>query len=147
MSVPVRLREASAEDLQFILNLLKSNDLCFKDVPQKVDSLFVGYADSKIIGIAGVEVYGSVGLLRSVVIKEQFRRKGLGKALISGIVESAKLKGVKELYLLTTTAESYFAQMGFRKIKRCTAPAPIQNTDEFREMCSVTSILMRKKIE
>ena len=147
MSIPIRLREATAEDLQFILSLLKSNDLCIDDVPQKVASLFVGYSDSKIVGIGGVEVYGNVGLLRSIVIKKQFRRKGLGKALVSKIIESAKGKGLRELYLLTTTAEDFFSKMGFQKIKRDAAPAAIRNTAEFGEMCAVTSILMRKKIQ
>jgi amino-acid N-acetyltransferase len=98
------------------------------------------------VGIGGVEIYGVVGLLRSVVIEEQFRRRGLGKALVYRIIESAKRRGVRELYLLTTTAEDFFGRMGFIKTKRGAAPTVIQNTTEFRELCEATSILMRKKI-
>jgi amino-acid N-acetyltransferase len=121
--------------------------LCFEDVPQKVTSLSVAYADSKIVGIGGVEVYGEVGLLRSVVIKEQFRRKGLGEALVTELIKSAKAKGVRELYLLTTTAEDFFGQIGFKKTKRDAAPSAIKNTTEFKELCTATSVLMRKKIK
>jgi amino-acid N-acetyltransferase len=121
--------------------------LCFEDVPQKISSLFLGYADSKVIGIGGVEVFGKVGLLRSVVIKEQFRRKGLGKMLISEIIETTKRRGVSELYLLTTTAEDFFSRIGFKKIERNAAPAAIKNTTEFKELCSVTSVLMWRKLQ
>jgi amino-acid N-acetyltransferase len=146
MGAPIRLREASVADLQIILGLLKSNSLCFEDVPQIVTSLYVGYTDSKLVGIGGVEVYGRVGLLRSVVIEEQYRGRGYGGALVSGIIENARKKGVRELYLLTTTAEHFFGRMGFKKTKRNAAPSEIQNTTEFKELCRDTSILMRKRI-
>jgi amino-acid N-acetyltransferase len=145
MSVRIRLKEASTKDLQFILDLLKSNNLCFEDIPQKAISLFVGYVDSEIVGIGGLEVYGKYALLRSLVIEEQFREKGYGKALCKELIQRAKNKGVRELYLLTATADKFFREIGFEKIKREGAPAAIQNTTEFKEMCPVSSTFMRKK--
>jgi amino-acid N-acetyltransferase len=139
------LREASTEDLQFILGLLKSNNLCFEDVPQKLTSLFIGYVGSKIVGIGGVEVYGELALLRSLVIEKPFRGKGYGKALYEELIQRAKSKGVRELYLLTTTAEEFFREIGFEKIKRDSVPTAIQNTTEFKELCPVSSICMRKR--
>lgn len=146
LGVRIRIREATEQDLPFVVGLLKSNDLCYEDIPQKVRSLFIGYVDSKVVGTGGVEVYGQYGLLRSLAVEQPFRGKGYGKALVSKVIESAMRKGVKELYLLTTSAENFFTQLGFRKVERNNSPAAIQNTTEFKELCAVTSILMRKKI-
>ncbi|WXG44551.1 MAG: arsenic resistance N-acetyltransferase ArsN2 [Promethearchaeati archaeon SRVP18_Atabeyarchaeia-1] len=147
MSVEIRLRQATGLDLPMIKELLKSSNLPFEDISQKAGSMFVAYAHSKVIGIGGLEVYGNVGLLRSVVVEESIRGKGYGKALVHELTENAELVGVKELYLLTTSAERFFAQLGFHKVKRNRAPAPIRDTTEFKELCPVTSALMLRRTE
>jgi amino-acid N-acetyltransferase len=146
MSATIRLRRATQKDLQLVQGLLKSNNLCYEDIPQKVSSLFIGHLRDQVMGIGGVETYGRYGLLRSVVVEEEYRGEGYGSALVELIMKNAKKNGVKDLYLLTTTAEGFFAKMGFEKIKRDEVPSQIQNTTEFKELCPKSSICMRKSI-
>jgi amino-acid N-acetyltransferase len=146
MSATVRLRGATQKDLQWIQGLLKSNNLCYEDIPEKIKSLFIGYVGANVMGLGGVEAYGRYGLLRSIVVEDGYRGKGYGRTLVKLIMKNAKKNGVKDLYLLTTTAEGFFAQIGFEKTKRDDVPPQIQNTREFKELCAKSSICMRKSI-
>jgi amino-acid N-acetyltransferase len=142
----IQTTKATRKDLPTIQHILKENGLCFEDIPQVLDMLFMAYKDSNLVGIGGVERHGIYGLLRSLVIQASFRGKGYGKELCSRLVEQAKLHGTKELYLLTTTAQAFFEKLGFGKIDRERAPKAIQDTTEFKELCPVSSICMRMRI-
>ncbi len=139
----MEIREANKEDIPFIEDILKENNLPYKDVASKVNCFFIGHIKNKPIGIGGIEIYGDYGLLRSLVIIDSFRKKGYGKALCHKIIEYAKEKGVKEIYLLTTTAKGFFEKIGFEEVNRSIAPTPIQNTTEFKYSCPSTAICMR----
>ena len=117
--------------LPFIEGFLISNNLPDEDIPLKIDYMFIGYVDENVVGIGGVEIYGKYGLLRSLVIKESYRGKGYGRALCKKLIEYAKLKAVREIYLLTDTAEKFFKKIGFEHIDRSNAPLDIRNTSEF----------------
>jgi amino-acid N-acetyltransferase len=146
MTNKIRLVKATIRDFPLIERLLKENNLPFEDIPEKIGSLFIARSDSQSVGIGGVEIYGEHGLLRSVVIDRPFRGKGYGKALCKKLIQHAKMKGVKEMYLLTTTADGFFKRIGFSETRRNSAPAAMQNTTEFKELCPVSSICMRKRI-
>jgi amino-acid N-acetyltransferase len=147
MGTGIQLRAANKNDLDSIQRILESCKLPIDDIPQKVDSLFVAYEGSELVGTGGVEMYGRVGLLRSIAILEYYRGRGYGKNLVDSVVEKAKAKGIKELFLLTTTAQNFFSKLGFEVVKRDSAPAAIRTTEEFKHICAVTSVLMRKKLQ
>jgi amino-acid N-acetyltransferase len=97
-----------------------------------------------LIGVVGVEVYGAVGLLRSLAVAAAHRSGGCGLALESHVEAWASQQGVKTLYLLTTTAASYFERLGYERITRSEAPAVISATAQFAVLCPSSSIFMRK---
>jgi amino-acid N-acetyltransferase len=143
----VKLKKVSKTDLPLVEELLKSKGLPYEDIPSKLDVLFLGCMDEKVVGVGGVETYGNYGLLRSLVIKESFRGKGYGRALCGKLIKYAQLRGVREIYLLTTTAENFFTKkIGFEVINRSMAPAAIQNTTEFKNLCPSTATCMRMKL-
>src|SRR5919198_5970916 len=59
-------------------------------------------------GVIGIELYGNVGLLRSLAVDESTRGRGCGKRLVTEAELHAARNGVQSLYLLTTTAENFF---------------------------------------
>lgn len=127
--------------------LLQAADLSTEDVtPEVMEHFLTAYADKHLIGAVGVEVYGEVGLLRSLVVDEPHRGAGLGKRLVEALEEHAKKAGVQELYLLTTTAEDFFAGLGYRRITREEAPASIAGTAQFAELCPASSCFMQKRL-
>jgi len=143
----IELQNALKEDLQLIVNLLKDSNLPHEDVPSKLDCMFIAYTTSnEVVGIGGVEIYGEYGLLRSLVVKEGLRGKGYGKRLCLKLMERAKQKGVKEVYLLTTTARTFFEKLGFSVIQRSEVPEVIRKTDEFSSLCPSTAVCMMRRI-
>jgi len=54
--------------------------------------------------------------------------------------------GVQELYLLTMTAEPFFAKRGYGRVDRAKAPAALQGTTEFVSLCPVSSVCMMKRL-
>lgn len=63
-------------------------------------------------GVVGLEVYGKVALLRSLAVSATSRGNGYGKDLVARAERYAQSLGVTEIYLLTTTAATFFEQLG-----------------------------------
>ena len=97
-------------------------------------------------GIVGVELHGQVALLRSLAVAPGVRGTGCGRALVGEAERYAWAHGVKEIYLLTTTAENFFSALGYRRIERASVPEAIQNTSEFSGLCPSSSALMVKNL-
>ena len=64
----------------------------------------------------------------------------------SAILERAKIGGVREVYLLTTTAEKYFPRYGFEVIERAAVPAEVHESSEFASVCPASAVAMRLKL-
>lgn len=74
----ITVRRADREDIARVEALLEANDLPHRDVRTKPECFFVASFDAEVIGVGGVEIYGSNGLLRSIVIEESSRGRGHG---------------------------------------------------------------------
>jgi amino-acid N-acetyltransferase len=96
--------------------------------------------------LIGLEIYGSDALLRSLVVDPSLRSTGLGSALVERAEVHATKRGVCTLYLLTTTAEAFFAHRGYHSIDRAVAPATIRSTREFAGLCPASSAFMFKRL-
>jgi amino-acid N-acetyltransferase len=107
---------------------------------------FVG-SDGSPTGLVGLELYGADALLRSLAVAENARGKGLGSTLIDHAEQYAASKGVRSLYLLTTTAEGFFKRLGYERIERSNAPSSIGRTREFAGLCPASSALMLKSLK
>ena len=130
------------------LELLAECDLTTSDLESRHFDDFLGCGTAEDLkGIVGLEVFGSVALLRSLAVAEKARGLGCGKALVASAEKYAKDKGVHELYLLTTTAESFFARLGYSCADRNTAPQQIKRTKEFSDLCPDSAAFMVKKLE
>ena len=134
---------ASAEDLPEVLALVRSFDLPAEGIS---DAFPHGYVvrrrGAELVGVAGLEVYGDVGLLRSVAVKTQERDRGLGRALVADRLSAARKQGLKCVYLLTLTAADYFRSLGFSDTERAGAPASIQQAPEFTTLCPASAVCL-----
>jgi amino-acid N-acetyltransferase len=97
-------------------------------------------------GLVGLELFGDVALLRSLVVGEQWRGKGAGTALLEHAERHARDHGVRELYLLTTTAEKFFEKHGFERTARDAAPRAIAGTREFAGICPASAAFMVRRL-
>lgn len=143
----VTLRPAAPDDLDSVAAMLAANDLPNEDVRSKPEAFYLGVADGEVVGIGGLERFGSAGLLRSVVVTEGARGRGYGSAICDELERLAAQEGVDTLYLLTTTAAGFFRGRGYEEVDRAAAPASIRETSEFAELCPESAVCLRTELE
>jgi amino-acid N-acetyltransferase len=97
-------------------------------------------AGEDLAGVIGLEPYGAVALLRSLAVAPPWQGRGLSSALLAHAERAARLRGVSALYLLTTTAEAFFARHGYVRIPREAAPPVLQQTAEFAALCPARAV-------
>ena len=130
-----------------IKHLLSACGLPTADISPSNSLLFFGsHSDAKLVGIVGLEVYGTVALLRSLAVDPTQRKHGLGKSLVDFAEAHAASLGVKSLYLLTTTADALFSRLGYAHASREEAPRVIKATSQFSALCPASSVFMCKHL-
>lgn len=134
---------ASPEDLPEVLALVRSFDLPTDGVSEAFPQAYaVARRGSDLVGVAGLELYDDVGLLRSVAVAAQERSRGLGRALVTDRLAVARKQRLKCVCLLTLTAADYFRGLGFRDIERARAPASVQQAPEFMTLCPASAVCL-----
>jgi amino-acid N-acetyltransferase len=99
-----------------------------------------------LVGLAGVELYPDGALVRFVAVHPDLRRTGLGRALVTRALDTARGAGARDAYLLTTTAEHWFPRFGFTPITRDAVPAGVRQSIEFREACPASAVVMHRPL-
>lgn len=129
-----------------ILALLEEADLPVAGVEDHVESFLVAREDHGLLGCVGLEIYGDVGLLRSLVVRPITRGGGVGKLLIEALFETARERKLTALYLLTTSAAEYFPRFGFDVIAREDADSRLFASEEFRGACPESAVCMLRRL-
>lgn len=143
---PVPVQEATDDHVDRIEELLAANDLPVADLRRAPGQFFVARTDSEIVGAGGIEIHGSNGLIRSLVVAETHRGRGYGSALYDALEYHARANDVDSLYLLTTAASGFFADCGYRRIGREQAPTAIRETPQFTDLCPASATCMGKHV-
>jgi N-acetylglutamate synthase-like GNAT family acetyltransferase len=144
MKHDITIRPATATDLKAVEALLHQNDLPTVGVGPIIQDFLVAESGKALVGVVGMEYCCNYGLLRSTAVNPEWRSQGIARQLVEQIIAQAESRGINALYLLTTTAESYFPSFGFTKTTRDTVPAEVQATDEFRDACPASATVMSK---
>ena len=137
------LSRATRGDLPAVLALIRQCELLETGVAEAIAGFCVARSADALVGCAGLETYGELGLLRSVAVELSARHAGLGTRLVDGVAAAARAQGLRELFLLTSTAASFFERRGFVSVLRSSVPAPIAGSWEFRVGCPQTARAMR----
>jgi len=138
------IRNAAPSDLPAVERLLIESKLPLDGVRESLAAFLVAESGGAIVGVAGLEVCREHALLRSVAVAPAWRSKGLGRELVDRIIAAAERRGIHALYLLTTTAASYFPSFGFSRVTRADVPPDVQETAEFRGACPASATVMRR---
>ena len=136
----IELRPARLAELDAIAGLLRAADLPVEDLnAAMLDAFVVATEGGNCVGVVGLEVHESNALLRSLAVEPRHRSRGLGARLVAAIETEARARGVTALYLLTTTATTFFERMGYAAHDRATVPPAIAATTEFSSLCPGTA--------
>ncbi len=140
------IHAAQESDLPAVRRLLESQHLPLDGVDEHVSTMVVARDGNKVVGAAAVELYGDGALLRSVVVDPAVRGQGLGHRLSDAALSIARNRGIHTVFLLTTTAETFFPKLGFKQIVRSDVPASVQASIEFQSACPASAVAMRKRL-
>lgn len=140
------IEPAQLADKAAIISLLQQVALLTDDLPSDLPDFVIAKEEGRSIGVAGLERFGPVGLLRSVAVDPQHQGKQIAAQLVSRLLETAKAHNLEEVYLITNTADRYFERYGFQPVNRQEVPAAIQQTQQFSDLCPSSAIVMKRAL-
>lgn len=134
--------------LPVAIGLLQRAGLPSEDLTEeRLEEFFVAGDPTAPLGMVGLELSPPHGLLRSLVVEAHARSSGLGSRLLAHAEAYARARGVRSLYLLTTTAEAFFAARGYVCADRNEAPPSIRSSSEFTTLCPASAAFMVKHLK
>ncbi|MEL6367413.1 MAG: arsenic resistance N-acetyltransferase ArsN2 [Pseudomonadota bacterium] len=141
------MRTPNDTDLPAIATLLSTSGLPIDDLNDQDLSLFriVRNRDA-LVAVAGLERQGDLALIRSVATSTSVRGQGIAKALVADLEALASEKGIGAIYLLTETAERFFANLGYTEQDRTSVPTSIQRSRQFSSICPDSATVMCKSL-
>jgi len=128
----VPLRRA---DLAQLEALLRANHLPTEDCAELVQHYCASYAGDELIAAGAIEPVANCGLLRSIVVRDDYRGRGLAQRITTHLLDQARDEGRLLIYLLTETAQSFFADLGFVPMARADVPKAVSLTRQFASLC------------
>ncbi len=86
---------------------------------------FVIEMNGKVAACGALEIFTeSLGEVRSLVVDDEFKGRGLGRVLVERIAEEARVIGLKRLMALTYVAP-FFHKLGFTTVAKDTLPEKV----------------------
>ena len=133
---------SDTESFEAFRSLLKSSNLPADDLNYKKDLLVGYYEGDSLVGTGGLEIHGNYALLRSLSVKFGIRGKAVGTTITEYLLNEARKKKLKAIYLLTETAAGFFRKKGFMDVPREEVPAEVKASSEFSQVCPTTAAVM-----
>ena len=120
----LRLVNVSMPEQAFLAKLLQAEQLPTDDLGSGPARFFVLVDGDRWCAVGGVEAYGH--------------------EMVDRLLKEMAARGVRDAYLLTTTAADFFARLGFVGIDRAAAPPAIAATAQVAALCPAEAVLMRR---
>ena len=139
----IAVTPARLDDLAAIKALLAANNLPIAGVDDHWKTFLVARDGETIVGCGGAEAYQFAALIRSVAVVPEYRGHGVGRKLVRQLLDRLASRGLREFYLLTTTAEAYFKKRGFKVIDRDEVHPQLLSSREFQDACPASAVCMR----
>ncbi len=126
------LRKATLKDIKEIHSMLKffasKGDLLGRPLItlyEKVREFFICEEKNEIIGcVALAVVWENMAEIRSLAIKENHQKMGIGRKLVNACIDEAKKLDIKKVFTLTYKPE-FFEKLDFKSIEKQKLPHKI----------------------
>lgn len=139
----IEITPAGERDIETIKDMLFANSLPIAGVDEHWRTFVIARDGEKIIGCGGAEAYQVAALIRSIAVDEEYRGHGIGRRIVRQLLDRLASRGLREFYLLTTTAEAYFKKRGFKTIDRDEVHPQLLQSREFQDACPESATCMR----
>ena len=134
---------ATEADLPAIKQLLVDNQLPTAGVDEHWKTFIVARDGDAVVACGGSEAHAFAALVRSVAVHSDYRGLGIGRKIVRQLLDRLASRGIREFYLLTTTAQEYFRKRGFKVIDRDEVHPQLLASEEFRDACPDSAVCMR----
>lgn len=123
------LRTATLRDAETIYALvhLHKDELVPRpmgNVVENIDRFLVAVCDGEVAGCAAYQIWPEIGdplkatvEIQSVAVRAPYRRRGIGRMLVEGVIERVRPIQPAEVMVLTLTP-AFFATLGFAEIPK-----------------------------
>ena len=139
----IAITAATESDIDAIKALLVVNALPTAGIDDHWRTFVIARDRGRIVACGGAEAYQFAALIRSIAVDPDYRSRGLGRRIVRQLLDRLASRGLREFYLLTTTAEEYFQKRGFKKIDRDEVHPQLLNSREFQDACPSSATCMR----
>ena len=145
----LKILPAVAADLPSVIDLLRRSGLPVDDLrATSLEHFTKAMENGRLLAVAGLEPVGQGdALLRSLVVRDDCRSRGVGRLLVKDMEGRARTLGIRRLFLLTDTAEHFFTAAGYQRIERTAVPTGVTHTAQFASLCPASAACMRKELE
>jgi N-acetylglutamate synthase-like GNAT family acetyltransferase len=144
---PAEIRPAVFADLLPARALLAANALPLEGFPDHPGTVWVAATGDRVVGVVALELYPDGALLRSLAVQQHVRGQRLGAQLVAAALDDVRRRDLAVVYLLTTTAETYFARLGFTVVARDAVPDSLLDSIEFRSACPASATAMVTRLD
>ncbi|OGI40952.1 MAG: GNAT family N-acetyltransferase [Candidatus Muproteobacteria bacterium RBG_16_64_10] len=128
----MHIRPAAIGDVPYVHHLLEIYSAQGNLLPRTMNELyrhlrdfFVVEADGQVAACGALEIFtDDLGEVRSLVVDDAFKGRGLGKALVERLAAEARAIGLKRLMALTYVPE-FFHKLGFKTVPKETLPEKV----------------------
>lgn len=142
----LQIDKAGPADKEVVTSLLKEADLLTDDLPTGLEHFILARNEGALVGVAGMELFEQVGLLRSIAVSPDHQGKGIARKLVEQLLANADKQEIEAVYLITTTADHYFDRYGFVVVNREQVPEAIQQTRQFSGLCPTSAVVMKRDL-
>ena len=139
----IEITAATAADVDAIKGLLVLNSLPTAGIDEHWRTFVVARDGGKLVACGGAEAYQFAALIRSIAVDPAYRSRGLGRRIVRQLLDRLASRGLREFYLLTTTAEDYFRKRGFKTIDRDEVHPQLLSSRELQDACPSSATCMR----
>lgn len=136
MTDSIAIRLAGIGDLAEVEGMLREAGLETEGLSDWIGSFLLAETrdrtNREIVATAGLEQYGTIGLLRSLIIRKKAWTVEDGVALLQLLLAYSRHNGLDELYLLTESP-SLFIHIGFTILSDSEIPPEVRASLHFRQ--------------
>ena len=126
------IRKAKIGDVKEIQRMIKQysarGDILPRSLSELYDHLrdfFVYLRNRKMVGICALHIcWDDLAEIRSLAVREEDRKKGIGAKLVKACLEESKMLAVKRVFALSYQPD-FFERLGFKKVDKAVLPHKI----------------------
>lgn len=129
MQAETQIRKATLKDAEKIYALIRLNSdqlvpRSMGNIVEAIDRFFIAEAEGEMVGCASYQIHPEIGQpeaaaveIVSVAVKSMFRRRGIGRDLVSSVIDAVRAFSPREVVVLTFAPE-FFGALGFVEISK-----------------------------